>query len=152
MKTVKNLQIKVANKQSGFTLIELMIVVAIIAILAAVALPAYQTYTKRAKFTEVVAAAGPAKTSFEICVQSGGYTTLALALAAKCDEAATAAVAGAFDTTNVASVSMADTGLLTATGSAATFASATYTMQAAVSTNSQITWTIGGSCRAAGLC
>ena len=42
------------KKQSGFTLIELMIVVAIVAILAAVALPAYQNYTKRAKFTEVV--------------------------------------------------------------------------------------------------
>ncbi|MEB5476925.1 pilin [Acinetobacter pollinis] len=51
------------NAQKGFTLIELMIVVAIIGILAAVALPAYQDYTKRAKVTEGLSLASSAKTS-----------------------------------------------------------------------------------------
>ncbi|HHQ4669927.1 TPA: pilin [Aeromonas veronii] len=62
------------KKQSGFTLIELMIVVAIVAILAAVALPAYQNYTKKAKMTELVAATGAIKTQVEVCMQSYGTT------------------------------------------------------------------------------
>jgi type IV pilus assembly protein PilA len=49
------------SMQKGFTLIELMIVVAIIGILAAVALPAYQDYTTRAKMSEVILMAAPAK-------------------------------------------------------------------------------------------
>ena len=51
------------TKQSGFTLIELMIVVAIIGILAAIAIPAYQDYTIRAKVSEAVIASSPGKTS-----------------------------------------------------------------------------------------
>ncbi len=51
-----------AQMQKGFTLIELMIVVAIIGILAAIALPAYQDYTKKAKVSEVVLAASSART------------------------------------------------------------------------------------------
>lgn len=55
------------KKQTGFTLIELMIVVAIVAVLAAVALPAYQKYTAKAKYTEVVSATGPIKQQVELC-------------------------------------------------------------------------------------
>lgn len=57
--------------QKGFTLIELMIVVAIIGILAAVAIPAYQNYTLKSRYTEVVTAASPYKLALEVCAQNG---------------------------------------------------------------------------------
>lgn len=59
------------KQQSGFTLIELMIVVAIIGILAAVALPAYQDYTIRAKMSEVVLAASSCRTTVSEIYQTG---------------------------------------------------------------------------------
>ena len=60
------------NLQQGFTLIELMIVVAIIGILAAVALPAYQDYTVRAKMSEVILAMSACRTSVTELYQTGG--------------------------------------------------------------------------------
>ena len=59
-----------SKMQKGFTLIELMIVVAIIGILAAIALPAYQDYTKRAKMSELILAASACRTTITEVYQS----------------------------------------------------------------------------------
>jgi type IV pilus assembly protein PilA len=66
MKSMKMMK----KAQAGFTLIELMIVVAIIGILAAVALPAYQDYTKRAKVSEIILAASACRTTITEVYQS----------------------------------------------------------------------------------
>lgn len=96
------------NVQKGFTLIELMIVVAIIGILAAVALPAYQDYTVRAKVSEIVLAASTCRTAVTEAVQTGG--SLPAAGAYGCESSGTAAVSK-----YVQSVATSDAGAITVT-------------------------------------
>jgi type IV pilus assembly protein PilA len=100
------------SMQQGFTLIELMIVVAIIGILAAVALPAYQDYTVRAKVTEVILAASSPKTSIAEAAQT--YSGMPSTASATVDSQSSKYVASVGYTSTATS-----TGVIVATASAA---------------------------------
>ena len=135
--------------QQGFTLIELMIVIAIIGILAAIALPAYQTYTNKARFTEVVLATSPYKAAIEIAVQArnAGINSLN----AGTNGIPVAIVAGSAVGEFVNTVTVVN-GLITADSRGGITPASDYRLQATI-VNGGVTWDDANStCLANGLC
>ncbi|MFB2863741.1 MAG: pilin [Aeromonas jandaei] len=133
------------KKQSGFTLIELMIVVAIVAILAAVALPAYQNYTKKAKFTEVVSATGAAKTAVEICYSNLGTIT-------GCTAGSNGVPANPSGATGLLASMTTTNGVITATAVTTSPLNGETYILTPTPTNGTLVWAASGSCATAGLC
>lgn len=116
--------------QKGFTLIELMIVVAIIGILAAVAIPAYQDYTMRARFSEVVSVANAYQTAVALCAQTLGALD-------NCDSGANG-IPATQASTHVASVAVAN-GVITVVPTATTSADSTLILTPTIGAGA-ITW------------
>ncbi|MBQ0832130.1 pilin [Marinobacter sp.] len=137
---MKNMNINHAQK--GFTLIELMIVVAIIGILAAIAIPQYQTYIAKSQESRAVGEAGALKTAIEDCTNNGKFT-IGKASDGNCDTQATGS--SILTGTTQGDITLAaDTGVPQATldnTGAATIVASFGNKASAALTGKAITWT-----------
>ena len=147
------------TKQSGFTLVELMIVIAIIGILAAIAVPQYQTYVNKAKFSEVVNAVTPYKLAVELCAANNSVTSTTFAAACSSSAATTngvpANIAASVSNSNVATVQLGAAAqiIATATGNLGGFTYQLNPSVAGTAASALLTWNNSGStCLTVGYC
>lgn len=141
-----------ATKENGFTLIELMIVIAIIGILAAVAVPQYANYTKRSKFSEVITQTSSAKTTVSLCYQVDHDISICNGSGLATDYPGMYQDIASPGRGNLESLTTV-AGQITATGTQATDG-ATYILLPTISAGDQLVWSLdpASTCLTDGLC
>lgn len=157
--------------QNGFTLLELLMVIAVIGILASIAVPRFQNATEKAKFTEVINAVGPYKTAVEMCIINkgakadcnAGSNGIPAAFTNGAGKVASVSVTGGqiiatgkeseFGKVSVRASTGSSTGADTGSGTeTSTAADSGITYELTPTVGNGISWAVGGSCQNQKLC
>ena len=139
-------EIKKIYRVSGFSLLELLLVVALIGILAAFAVPSYQTYLQKTRFMEVVQHTHAIRVAQSACLLQAGDSVSA------CDTFGELAMPEPLISDNTQSIGVSATsGIITGTATAAA-GNYTFTLSPIINSKGLLTYTVGGSCISAGFC
>ncbi|MDC9719540.1 MAG: prepilin-type N-terminal cleavage/methylation domain-containing protein [Gammaproteobacteria bacterium] len=139
-------EIKATYYRNGFSLLELLLVVALIGILAAFAVPTYQSYLQKTRFMEVVQQSHSVRIAQSACLMQSGESIQS------CDSFSELAITSPKSSTNTQGVSLTtSSGIITGTGSSNT-GNYTFTLTPNIDTNGVLSYTPGGSCLAVGFC
>jgi len=144
MSILSKTTINSARNDSGFTLIELMIVIAVIGILAAIAVPQYGRYIERAKFTDIVSTTSSYKTAVSLCMQEDNGPD-------NCTPGSNVGIPPNLGANGVLQSLTTNQGVILATGTDEV-GGHTYQLTPTWTAQTKVEWVASGTCRDAGYC